>query len=47
MLLRFLAIAVIETDLVYTVGVDDNKIITRRSAGIGALMAGTMTELDA
>ena len=47
MLLCFLAVAVIETDLVYPVGVDNNKIVTGRGAGIGASIANTMAELDA
>jgi hypothetical protein len=47
MLLCLFTVAVIETDLVYPVGVDNNKIITRRSAGIGASITNTMAELDA
>jgi hypothetical protein len=47
MFLRFLAAAVIETNLVYPIGVNNNKIITGSNVRIGASIASTMAELNA
>jgi hypothetical protein len=47
MLFCCLAAAVIKTNLVYSVGVNNNEIITGGSVGIGASITSTMAELNA